>query len=202
MKPDRPERTGEPIQPERIAERLFERIEARTGWIRSQTLIAVSATLVIVLVCCVSSTFAVAVQPPQSTATPSPTFVPLPTTTASDVLAEFRKTDTTIADVKPLKVPNATWAAMQGIQFTTKHDTKVAQLLLLSYDSDEKAGADAFKVRYDPQFGTWSVAQVSNVLLLAAPTSDVDVVNALVQRLKTLLVVPYRAYLQTATPSR
>jgi len=126
----------------------------------------------------------------------------LPTTTANDVLAEFRKTDTTIADAKPLKVPNATWAAMQGVQFTAKRDTKSAQLLLLSYDSDDKAGADAFKVRYDAQFSTWSVAQVSNVLLLAAPTSNANVVNAFVQRLKVLVVMPYRAYLQTATPGQ
>jgi len=202
MKPDRPKRASEPIQPEQMAERLFEHIETRTGWIRSQTLIAVFTALAIVVVCCISSTLAVAVQPPESTPTPSPTFVPLPTTTANAVLAEFKKLDTTIADMKPLKVPNATWAALQGVQFTAKRDTKSAQLLLLSYDGDEKAGADAFKVRYDAQFSTWSVAQVSNVLLLAAPTSDVDVVNALLQRLKMLLIVPYRAYLHTSTPTR
>jgi len=202
MKSAPPRRASEPIQPEQLAGRIFESIEARTGWMRSQTLIALSATLVIVLVCCVSGSLALATQPPEATSAPSPTFVPLPTTTANDVLAEFRKLDATITNVKPLKVPNTSWAAVQGVQFDVVRDKQVAQMLLLSYDSDDKAGADAFKARYTEQYGKWSMSQVSNVLLVVSPASDPHIANEFVQCLSSLLLVPYRNYLQTPVPTK
>jgi len=191
------------VQPEtasldKLATRTVEVVIARTGWTSQQWAIVAGAALLILLVCLGGGLLALGqiTQP-----TPTPTFVPLPTVSATDVLKHLRQVGVTVTNVQTLTVPNATWAANQGIQFEARQGSDSGTFLVLSYGSVSQTGVDAFKASSDAHFKQWQLAQINNILLLSTPNTSATLIQAIGSHLTQYLVAPYRDFLPTATPT-
>jgi len=179
-----------PLDVEASVERGLRAIEQRTGWERGQALIAVAAGLVIVLVCCVSGSFAVlsAEPAPTSTRTPAPT---LALYTASDLLARFTAAGLPITKREPLKG----WSANEAFRVELGSGTDRATFLLLSYASAAAAGADAYLTARNPNYAQWTLTQVSNILLLVSPESAASLRERPATLLAQVVTLPVRPFL-------
>jgi hypothetical protein len=89
--------------------------------------------------------------------------------------------------------------AREEIQFEVYAGRGKGLFLLLSYDSADKAGLDAFSVSNVQRFKSWKLTQVANVLLLASPESHPTLGEQIASHLTQYLVAPYRSYIPTAT---
>jgi len=177
-----------PLDVEASVERGLRAIEQRTGWERGQALIAVVAGLVIVLVCCVSGSFAVLSAEPAAT----PTRTPAPTLTlytASDLLARFASLP--ITKREPLKG----WSANEAFRVELGSGTDRATFLLLSYASAAAAGADAYLTARNPNYAQWTLTQVSNILLLVSPESAASLRERPATLLAQVVTLPVRPFL-------
>jgi len=183
---------------DKVATRTVEVVIERTGWTSQQWAIVAGAALLILLVCCGSGLLALS-QITQPTATP--TFVPLSTVSATDVLKHLRQVGVAITNVQTLTVPNVTWAANQGVQFEARQGSDSGTFLVLSYASASKAGIDAFRAGSDAHFKQWQLVQIDNILLLSAPNTSVRLGQAIGSHLTQYLIAPYRDFLPTATPT-
>ena len=183
---------------DKLATRTVGVVIARTGWTSQQWAIVAGAALLILLVCLGGGLLALGqiTQP-----TPTPTFVPLPTVSAADVLKHLRQVGVAVTKVQTLTVPNATWAANQGVQFEARQGSDSGTFLVLSYGSVSQTGVDAFKAGSDPHFKQWQLAQINNILLLSAPNTPVTLIQAIGSHLTQYLVSPYRNFLPTITPT-
>lgn len=183
---------------DKLATRTVEVVIARTGWTSQQQAIVAGAALLIVLVCLGGGLLALGqiTQP-----TPTPTYVPLPTVTAADVLKHLRQVGVAVINVQTLSVPNTTWAAKQGVQFEARQGDTSGIFLILSYDPASQAGVDAFRAGSDAHFKQWQLAQLNNILLLSAPSTSNALNQAIGSHLTQYLVAPYRDFLSTVTPT-
>jgi len=181
-----------PLDVEASVERGLRAIEQRTGWERGQALIAVAAGLVIVLVCCVSGSFAVlsAEPAPTPTRTPAPTLVLY---TASDLLTRFAATGLAITKREPLKG----WSASEAFRVELSSGADHATFLLLSYTSVAAAGADAYLTARNPDYAQWTLTQVSNILLLVSPESATSMRERPAALLAQVVTLPVRSFIVT-----
>ncbi len=187
------------LDPDALIDKALETVRYHTGWTRQQAAILLGALLVIGLIFFCALTGVIGSTLGQPTATP--TAVPLANRSAADVLGYLKAMPVTLSAVQTLAVPNATWQAAQGAQFTAQVGAKSGAVTLLSYASVGSAGVDAFKATNAAAFSGWAIVQLANVLLISPSGTDADVLNALESHLTTYLLAPYRAYLPTATPA-
>jgi hypothetical protein len=162
---------------------------------RRQSLIAIAAAGLVLLVC--TGTLLIASNP-QPSVTPTP--IPLPAVKASDVIAYFQKAGVTISSTREIPASNPDWAASQEIQFSVQVGQEKGQFIILSYDNAERKVPDVFKASNSAKFKTWQLTTASNILLLTAPETNPALLAALQSHLTQFLVAPYRDFLPTATP--
>lgn len=179
------------------ATQTVEVITDRVGWSRQQWAILASAALLIALICVGAGAIAVG-----QTAQLTPTFAPLPTVKASDVLKRLQTLGVTIANVQTVSVPSKTWSATQAVQFDVKQGDQLDTFLVLTYNSAAQAGIDAFKASADAKYRTWHVMQTTNALVLSFPNTPATLDQMVYSHITQYLVAPYRDFLPTSTPGK
>jgi len=134
------------------ATQTVESVAERVGWSCQQWAIIASSALLIGLIVLGAGAIAVG-QAGQGT----PTFSPLPTVNAGDILKQLQKVGLTINKVQTVAVPSSMWSAKHAVQFDVKEGEQVGTFLVLTYDTTTQPGIDAFKVSVDLKYKTWRV---------------------------------------------
>jgi hypothetical protein len=160
---------------------------------REQAILVVSGMLVLLV--CLGTAIAATSQP----ASPTPTFVPLPTTDAMNVIDYLRRVGVPVSNVQTMQVPNEAWNANQQIQFTVRRQNDTGHFIVLSYPSPAQASADAFRAANSERFKAWSRIQMANVLVLVSPDTVEGLRAAVASHLTQYLIAPYRSFIPTAT---
>jgi hypothetical protein len=125
---------------------------------------------------------------------------PLPTAYTGDAISYLRRAGLPITGLRAFSVPNATWNARESAQFDIALIGARGTFLVLSYDSLPQAGIDAFKATLHPKFKNWTLTQISNILVLAAPGTTPRLISEVNNYLSQYLVAPYRSFIPT-TPA-
>ncbi len=175
-------------------------LATRTGhtfsaWTKRQKQIAIVATILLITVCLV--TVGVVIDQPF----PQSTLPALPAVSSNEFITYLQRAGVIVSNLRIFTVPNARWNAKQEIQFEAYHGGAKGVFVILSYPSPAQAGTDAFKATYDPKFSQWNVTQISNVLVLAAPSTSSPFNAEIASHLTQYLVAPYRRFIPTATQS-
>jgi hypothetical protein len=153
-------------------------------------------SILLALICTITAV--VSIQPPSPTTTP----MPLGQIGARAAVDYLKSLSVPISNVRSFQVPNENWMANEEIQFDVQRGTGKGTFILLSYDSGNKASLDAFKASGAPKYKNWTVAPVSNLLLLALPDTADSLQNEIASHLTQKLIAPYRLFVATATPTQ
>ncbi len=171
--------------------------EGRLSLNRTQKLTLFGSSILIMVVCV--GTLLLASRTPDTP--PTVAWMPLPVSSAESALNYLKQVGFPVSSVKTLSVPNETWNAQQAVQITTDNGDQKGRFLILSYESISQAGRDAFKSPGILPVRQWTSVQMSNVLLFISPDTAPALRSDIVSHLTQYLLVPYRSFLATATPS-
>ncbi len=163
-------------------------------WSRRQRRTAMIAVMLMLSVCLFTS---ILVGQPAAQSAP---LKPLPTAYTGDVISYLRWAKLPITELRKFSVPNATWNAREIVQFGITQIGDKGTFLILSYDSLPQAGVDAFKATFHPKFKDWTLTQISNILVLAAPGAAPRLISEVNNYLTQYLVAPYRNFIPTTAP--
>jgi hypothetical protein len=160
-------------------------------------LIIAAAAISLILVVVVSASLLSRTTPPPA----SPTFAPLPTFSANDIVGHLVTVGVRVAS--PQKVNAAqlkVLSAEEGIGFRVQANTERGQFMLLIYPTDEAANQGAFRATLNDKYKQWRVAKASNVVMLASPETSETLFSSMSSHFRQYVVAPYRTFLPTATP--
>jgi hypothetical protein len=124
------------------------------------------------------------------------------------VVSYLKANGISVANLRTFDTSTVMQNAREEIQFEVYEARGKGLFLLLSYDSADQAGLDAFKVSTGldafkvsnvQRFKSWKLTQIANVLLLASPESHARLGEQIASHLTQYLVAPYRSYIPTAT---
>ena len=134
-----------------------------------------------------------------TTPTPTLTQVKLPLTTARDVIDYLMRAGVQITNLRELEVPNDKWRGTQGFQFEAQIGDVTGTFIILSYDSADTTGSDAFKMELDSEYGPWKTYSISNILVLSTPDTpqgiDIDIASHITSYITGTVIV----FLPTST---
>jgi len=131
---------------------------------------------------------------------PTPTLVPLPLVSASDVSGYLKRNGVPILEMRELPVDRTIWYANQEVQFDVQRGENKGTFIFLSYPSDKWAVGDSLEAESLQKFKGWQVNAISNVLILTSPDAAPDIQSEMSSHLTSYLLSPYRSYLPTPTP--
>jgi hypothetical protein len=191
---NRVRRTGADNDP--LSRRTSQLLAVVTGekperWNRRQRRTAMIAAMLVVSICLFTS--ALVGQPTAQSAA----LRPLPTAHTGDVISYLRRAGLPLTGLRTFSVPNSTWNAREVVQFDIVLVGDRGTFLVLSYDSLPQAGVDAFKAAFHPKFKDWTLTQISNILVLAAPGATSRLISRVSNYLSQYLVAPYRSFIPT-----
>jgi hypothetical protein len=186
-----------PIDAERWLKRAFDWLETRTGWVRRQTWIAVSAAAMIGLICCVSGTL---VFLPASNDPPTATFAPLPPVSVADALDALPRAGILPTARTVINIADTRWPPYQAIRFAITRGDERGTFLLIGFATAAEVGPSVLTLPEKSAYRTWEARQFSNLLLLTRPDASAALADRLGQALTAYAVAPYRPFLQTPAP--
>ena len=170
---------------------IFDLWHSTTRQQRQHFIIAVSAVAVMAVVVVVN--LLLNTRPVPQTAA----LVGLPPAHLPDVMNHLTQAGIPITELRTLTVPNTSWNATEAVQFTVRRETNKGSFVMLGHASAADASIDLFKTTTSSKWSQWTVTQISNILVLAAPGSALTIRAELANQLTAYLVVPYREYLKT-----
>ncbi len=181
--------------PGKITTQVMESVGGVARWTPKQRLIAALVGLLVVFGCVL-----VAVLAGGQSASSTSAYATLPPSNASSVLSYLGSVGLVVSNVHILSVPNKTWNATQGYQVDVQDASTKGSALILSYNSGDQMGGDAFWASHNKSFEKWTVVQAANVLMLTSPDTPPALNAELASHLTRQLIAPYRTFLPTATP--
>lgn len=173
--------------------RLARLLDEPMRWTRAQRQIASIAAMVLIALCMLTVLIARS-QPVAQMGMPS-----LPDAKVDGVVGYLEANGIAVANLRTFGGSTVMRNAREEIQFEVYEGRGKGLFLLLSYDSADQAGLDAFNVSNVQRFKTWKLTQIANVLLLASPESPSVLGERIVSHLTQYLVAPYRSFMPTAT---
>jgi hypothetical protein len=173
--------------------RLARLMDEPMRWTRVQRRIAALAAMALVPLCMFTVLIAKS-QPVAQMGLPS-----LPVAQVDGVVSYLKANGISVANLRTFDTSTVMQNAREEIQFEVYEGRGKGLFLLLSYDSADQAGLDAFKVSNVQRFKSWKLTQIANVLLLASPESHARLGEQIASHLTQYLVAPYRSYIPTAT---
>lgn len=173
--------------------RLARVLDEPTRWTRAQRRIASLAAMALMALCMLTVLIARS-QPVVQMALPA-----VPAAKIDGVVNYLESNGIALTNLRTFGQSAVMQNAREEIQFEVYTGRGKGLFLLLSYDSADKAGLDAFRVSHIQRFKSWKLTQVANVLLLASPESHPTLGEQIASHLTQYLVAPYRSYIPTAT---
>jgi hypothetical protein len=123
----------------------------------------------------------------------------LPTQNAGELLAYFIKVGLPISNMQTVPIPNATWNGNQIMIFNVVRKTDKGSFIMISYDTSAQAGKDAFKATFNERYKSWTITQLSTLLILASPDTTAAINSEITSHATQFLVAPFRSVVPTAT---
>jgi len=169
---------------------------------RSQRRIIMMAALGILGIIIIISGAILLVPQNQANSDTGPTPVPLVSVTADEIINYLKKVGVPIANEQSFTDnTDKTFRAKDELQFDVHRGSGKATFLIMTFESQEKAGLEAFRIGYVEKFKNWGKVQFSNIVLLTAPGSTTTIEDELVSHLTQLIIAPVRSNFATATPT-
>lgn len=165
------------------------------------TLIAAGAALMIVIVCVGTALIASNAASASNAKASTATLAPVGLSSADALLQHFKELGVPVSDQKPYDLTNSqVWKAQQAYTFTVKSSGKQGSFLVVSFASAAQAADNMISIRINDKYKSWQNNTNANVVLLAQPDSNDQIISDLFSHMITFLYAPYRPW-PSSTPA-
>jgi predicted YcjX-like family ATPase len=96
-----------------------------------------------------------------------------------------------VENAQPVLNPVEGWRAQQAIEFTVIHEQMPSQMIVLSYESADAAGLDAFMTQLREAYAEWPLVQMGNLLVLCSSETPDAACQAVIERLNSVIIAPF-----------